>query len=176
VAHDPRLVADESVQETGPGRSGVERIKATWTARRDALVVIGRSEDTLGSRARLNDEGIPSRSDQDIVQRTRGPQTTRSARHAGDIAMEAIDRLPTTAKATTAAIVDVMGARRCDRPHAGIAAALNVIIITERTFDIDTGNGSRARFQPGRADRGGSTRPRTRCTRASLAVRPARLH
>jgi ATP-dependent phosphofructokinase / diphosphate-dependent phosphofructokinase len=122
------------------GRSGLERIKDNL-ARLDvaALVVIG-GEDTLGVAARLYDEGVkivgvPKTIDNDLgaTDYTFGFDT------AVNIAMEAIDRLHTTAESHhRALIVEVMGRHAgWIALHAGIAGGANVILIPEQPFDID---------------------------------------
>src|SRR6201997_1334665 len=127
-------------KENGPGRNGVERIKDNLAGLGvDALVVIG-GEDTLGVAARLYDEGIP------VVG---VPKTNDNALGATDytfgfatavnIAMEAIDRLHTTAESHhRALIVEVMGRHAgWIALHAGLAGGANVILIPERPFDIE---------------------------------------
>ena len=125
---------------SGPGRSGVERIKDNMAGLGiDALVVIG-GEDTLGAAARLGDEGIsvvgvPKTIDNDLgaTDYTFGFDT------AVNIAMEAIDRLHTTAESHHRALIcEVMGRHAgWIALHAGLAGGANVILIPERPFDID---------------------------------------
>src|SRR5262249_32212609 len=85
-------------KESGPGRSGVERIKDNMEGLGvDALVVIG-GEDTLGVAARLNDEGVPvvgvpKTIDNDL----RATDYTFGFGTAANLAMDAIALLHTTA-------------------------------------------------------------------------------
>jgi ATP-dependent phosphofructokinase / diphosphate-dependent phosphofructokinase len=122
------------------GRSGLDRIKDNLADLEvDALVAIG-GEDTLGVAARLYDEGVkivgvPKTIDNDLgaTDYTFGFDT------AVNIAMEAIDRLHTTAESHhRALIVEVMGRNAgWIALHAGMAAGANVILIPEQPFDID---------------------------------------
>jgi 6-phosphofructokinase 1 len=127
-------------KETGPGRSGVERIKDNMSGLGvDALVVIG-GEDTLGVAARLNDEGIPVVGVPKTIDNDLGATDyTFGFDTAVNIAMEAIDRLHTTAESHhRALIVEVMGRHAgWIALHAGLAGGANVILIPERAFDID---------------------------------------
>ena len=127
-------------EETGPGRSGVERIKDNLSRLGvDALIVIG-GEDTLGVAARLQPHrvpvvGVPKTIDNDLgaTDYTFGFDT------AVNIAMEAIDRLHTTAESHhRALIVEVMGRHAgWIALHAGLAGGANVILIPEHPFEID---------------------------------------
>jgi len=122
------------------GRSGLERVKDNLARLGvDALVAIG-GEDTLGVAARLNDEGVkvvgvPKTIDNDLgaTDYTFGFDT------AVNIAMEAIDRLHTTAESHhRALIVEVMGRHAgWIALHAGMAGGANVILIPEQPFDIE---------------------------------------
>jgi len=122
------------------GRSGLERIKDNLASLRvDALVAIG-GEDTLGIAARLHEQGVnvvgvPKTIDNDLgaTDYTFGFDT------AVNIAMEAIDRLHTTAESHhRALIVEVMGrSAGWIALHAGMAGGANVILIPEQPFDID---------------------------------------
>jgi phosphofructokinase-like protein len=127
-------------KETGPGRSGVERIKDNMDGLGvDALVVIG-GEDTLGVAARLNDEGVPVVGVPKTIDNDLGATDyTFGFDTAVNIAMEAIDRLHTTAESHhRALIVEVMGRHAgWIALHAGLAGGANVILIPERAFDID---------------------------------------
>jgi phosphofructokinase-like protein len=105
----------------------------------DALIVIG-GEDTLGVAKKLHDEGVqvvgvPKTIDNDLgaTDYTFGFDT------AVNIAMEAIDRLHTTAESHhRALIVEVMGRHAgWIALHAGMAGGANVILIPERPFEID---------------------------------------
>jgi 6-phosphofructokinase 1 len=125
--------------DDGGGRSGVERIKDNLAGLGvDALVTIG-GEDTLGVATRLHAEGInvvgvPKTIDNDLgaTDYTFGFDT------AVNIAMEAIDRLHTTAESHhRALIVEVMGRHAgWIALHAGLAGGANVILIPEKPFDI----------------------------------------
>src|SRR5215831_4275584 len=127
-------------RENGPGRSGVERIKDNLAGLGvDALVAIG-GEDTLGVATRLHGDGVnvvgvPKTIDNDLgaTDYTFGFDT------AVNIAMEAIDRLHTTAESHhRALIVEVMGRHAgWIALHAGMAGGANVILIPEQPFDIE---------------------------------------
>ncbi|HEY7016608.1 MAG TPA: 6-phosphofructokinase [Streptosporangiaceae bacterium] len=122
------------------GRSGLERVQDNLTRLGvDALVAIG-GEDTLGVAARLHAEGVkvvgvPKTIDNDLgaTDYTFGFDT------AVNIAMEAIDRLHTTAESHhRALIVEVMGRHAgWIALHAGMAGGANVILIPEQPFDIE---------------------------------------
>jgi 6-phosphofructokinase 1 len=106
----------------------------------DGLIAIG-GEDTLGAASRLHQEagvavvGVPKTIDNDLgaTDYTFGFDT------AINIAMEAIDRLHTTADSHhRVLIVEVMGRHAgWIAFHAGLAGGANVILIPERQFDID---------------------------------------
>ncbi len=105
----------------------------------DALIAIG-GEDTLGVAKRLYDAGVqvvgvPKTIDNDLgaTDYTFGFDT------AVNIAMEAIDRLHTTAESHhRALIVEVMGRHAgWIALHAGLAGGANVILIPEKPFDIE---------------------------------------
>jgi phosphofructokinase-like protein len=105
----------------------------------DGLIAIG-GEDTLGVATRLGDEGVsvigvPKTIDNDLgaTDYTFGFDT------AVNIAMEAIDRLHTTAESHhRALIVEVMGRHAgWIAFHAGVAGGANVILIPELEFDIE---------------------------------------
>ena len=122
------------------GRSGIERITDNLAKLDvDALISIG-GEDTLGvaerlSRAGVKVVGVPKTIDNDLgaTDYTFGFDT------AVNIAMEAIDRLHTTAESHhRALIVEVMGRHAgWIALHAGLAGGANVILIPEQPFDID---------------------------------------
>ena len=126
--------------DNGEERSGVERIKDNLAGLGvDALVAIG-GEDTLGAATRLGAEGVnvvgvPKTIDNDLgaTDYTFGFDT------AVNIAMEAIDRLHTTAESHhRALIVEVMGRHAgWIALHAGMAGGANVILIPEKPFDIE---------------------------------------
>ena len=97
---------------------------------------------------------------------------------AVNIAMEAIDRLHTTAESHhRALIVEVMGRHAgWIALHAGLAGGANVILIPERPFDIDEGLRLRRAPVPDpvRADRGGRRGRRTR-SRTKLSLMSGEL-
>jgi phosphofructokinase-like protein len=122
------------------GLSGLQRVRANLASLRiDALIAIG-GEDTLGVADRLNSAGVnvvgvPKTIDNDLgaTDYTFGFDT------AVNIAMEAIDRLHTTAESHhRALIVEVMGRNAgWIALHAGLAGGANVILIPENPFDIE---------------------------------------
>ena len=122
------------------GKTGLERIAENLASLGvDALIAIG-GEDTLGVAGRLCDNGIkvvgvPKTIDNDLgaTDYTFGFDT------AVNIAMEAIDRLHTTAESHhRALIVEVMGRNAgWIALHAGVAGGANVILIPEQPFDIE---------------------------------------
>ncbi|GIG64790.1 6-phosphofructokinase [Phytomonospora endophytica] len=119
---------------------GVERIKENLAATGiDALVAIG-GEDTLGVAKKLADldvhvVGVPKTIDNDLgaTDYTFGFDTSVN------IAMEAIDRLHTTAESHhRAVVVEVMGRHAgWIALHSGLAGGANVILLPERRFDLD---------------------------------------
>src|SRR4249920_1004423 len=120
---------------------GPERLLANLEADGvDGLIAIG-GEDTLGTAARLHREhgvrvvGVPKTIDNDLgaTDYTFGFDT------AVNIAMEAIDRLHTTADSHhRVLIVEVMGRNAgWIAFHAGLAGGANVILIPERQFDVE---------------------------------------
>jgi phosphofructokinase-like protein len=125
---------------TAGGRTGVQRIRDNLEGLGvDALIAIG-GEDTLGAASRLHDEGVkvigvPKTIDNDLgaTDYTFGFDT------AVNIAMEAIDRLHTTAESHhRALIVEVMGRNvGWIALHAGMAGGANVILIPEKPFDME---------------------------------------
>src|SRR6201987_2166762 len=128
------------LKNAGGGRNGIERIKDNLAGLGvDALIAIG-GEDTLGVGTRPGGEGVPV-----VV----GPKTIDNDLSATDypfgfdtavnIAMEAIDRLHTTAESHHRALIcEVMGRHAgWIALHAGIASGANVILIPEQPFDID---------------------------------------
>ena len=106
----------------------------------DGLIAIG-GEDTLGAASRLHAEagipivGVPKTIDNDLgaTDYTFGFDT------AVNIAMEAIDRLHTTADSHhRVLIVEVMGRHAgWIAFHAGLAGGANVILIPEQPFDVE---------------------------------------
>ncbi len=129
-----------SEQASLDGKTGLERIIANLASLGvDALIAIG-GEDTLGVAGRLYDNGVnvvgvPKTIDNDLgaTDYTFGFDT------AVNIAMEAIDRLHTTAESHhRALIVEVMGRNAgWIALHAGLAGGANVILIPEQPFDIE---------------------------------------
>ncbi|MEO3858094.1 ATP-dependent 6-phosphofructokinase [Acrocarpospora sp. B8E8] len=119
---------------------GVERIKENLeTHGVDALIAIG-GEDTLGVAKQLFDRGVkvvgvPKTIDNDL----NATDYTFGFDTAVNIAMEAIDRLHTTAESHHRALIcEVMGRHAgWIALHAGMAAGANVILIPEKPFDID---------------------------------------
>jgi len=119
---------------------GVGRIQQTLASQGvDALIAIG-GEDTLGVATKLAAEGlnvvgVPKTIDNDLgaTDYTFGFDT------AVQIAVDAIDRLHTTAESHhRALIVEVMGRHAgWIALHSGLAGGANVILIPERPFDID---------------------------------------
>jgi ATP-dependent phosphofructokinase / diphosphate-dependent phosphofructokinase len=126
-------------QDSG-GRSGIERIKDNLAGLGvDALIAIG-GEDTLGVATKLGEAGVPvvgvpKTIDNDLS----ATDYTFGFDTAVNIAMEAIDRLHTTAESHhRALIVEVMGRHAgWIALHAGLAGGANVILIPERPFDIE---------------------------------------
>ncbi|HWO48183.1 MAG TPA: ATP-dependent 6-phosphofructokinase, partial [Solirubrobacterales bacterium] len=119
----------------------VDRVLQNFSeASLDALVAIG-GEDTLGVAARLHREhdfpvvGVPKTIDNDLgaTDYTFGFDT------AVNIAMEAIDRLHTTADSHhRVLVVEVMGRHAgWIAFHAGLAGGANLILIPERPFDLE---------------------------------------
>ncbi len=122
------------------GKSGIERVKENLDSLGvDALIAIG-GEDTLGVANKLNQAGgkvvgVPKTIDNDLG----ATDFTFGFDTAVNIAMEAIDRLHTTAESHhRALIVEVMGrSAGWIALHAGIAGGANVILIPEKPFDIE---------------------------------------
>jgi ATP-dependent phosphofructokinase / diphosphate-dependent phosphofructokinase len=125
---------------TTGGKTGVERVLENLESLGvDALVAIG-GEDTLGVAGKLHDAGgkvvgVPKTIDNDLG----GTDYTFGFDTAVNIAMEAIDRLHTTAESHhRALIVEVMGRNvGWIALHAGMAGGANVILIPEKPFDLD---------------------------------------
>jgi ATP-dependent phosphofructokinase / diphosphate-dependent phosphofructokinase len=122
------------------GKSGIERVLENLESLGvDALIAIG-GEDTLGAARKLHEAGgkvvgVPKTIDNDLS----ATDFTFGFDTAVNIAMEAIDRLHTTAESHhRALIVEVMGrSAGWIALHAGMAGGANVILIPERPFDID---------------------------------------
>jgi 6-phosphofructokinase 1 len=121
-------------------QDGIERISENLSRDGvDGLIAIG-GEDTLGVANALNEAGIkvigvPKTIDNDLgaTDYTFGFDT------AVNIAMEAIDRLHTTAEShQRVLIVEVMGRHAgWIAFHSGLAGGANVILIPEQDFDLD---------------------------------------
>jgi len=119
---------------------GVQKIKDNLAAADvDALIAIG-GEDTLGVATKLADlgvnvVGVPKTIDNDL----NGTDFTFGFDTAVNIAMEAIDRLHTTAESHhRVLVVEVMGRHAgWIALHSGIAGGANVVLIPEKPFDID---------------------------------------
>jgi ATP-dependent phosphofructokinase / diphosphate-dependent phosphofructokinase len=119
---------------------GVERIKANLASHGvDALIAIG-GEDTLGVATKLDELGVhvigvPKTIDNDL----NATDLTFGFDTAVNIAMEAIDRLHTTAESHhRAVIVEVMGRHAgWIALHSGLAGGANVILIPEQRFDLE---------------------------------------
>jgi ATP-dependent phosphofructokinase / diphosphate-dependent phosphofructokinase len=128
------------LKDTGSGRGGIARIKDNLAGLGvDALIAIG-GEDTLGVAARLYEEGIPVVGVPKTIDNDLGATDyTFGFDTAVNIAMEAIDRLHTTAESHhRALIIEVMGRHAgWIALHAGLAGGANVILIPERPFDMD---------------------------------------
>ncbi|MEI8175695.1 MAG: ATP-dependent 6-phosphofructokinase [Candidatus Omnitrophota bacterium] len=118
----------------------VEKVKYHFkTLGLDALIAIG-GEDTLGVAAKLHKEGynivgVPKTIDNDLS----NTDYTFGFDTAVNIAMEAIDRLHTTAESHHRIIVcEVMGRHAgWIAVHAGLAGGADVILIPEMPIDID---------------------------------------
>jgi phosphofructokinase-like protein len=123
----------------GGGKSGLERIKVNLADLGvDALVVIG-GEDTLGVAASLHAAGVPVVGVPKTIDNDLGATDfTFGFDTAVNIAMEAIDRLHTTAESHhRALIVEVMGRHAgWIALHAGMAGGANVILIPEKPFSM----------------------------------------
>lgn len=119
---------------------GVDAVRANLeSAGVDGLVAIG-GEDTLGVATKLSEDGVrvigvPKTIDNDLgaTDYTFGFDT------AVNIAMEAIDRLHTTAEShQRVLIVEVMGRHAgWIALHSGLAGGANVILIPEERFSIE---------------------------------------
>lgn len=118
---------------------GVERCRATLDALGvDALVAIG-GEDTLGVAAKLYEQGVhvlgvPKTIDNDLS----GTELTFGFDTAVQIAVDAIDRLHTTAEShDRVMVVEVMGRHAGHiATWAGIAGGATMVLIPEEPFDI----------------------------------------
>jgi ATP-dependent phosphofructokinase / diphosphate-dependent phosphofructokinase len=130
----------DSDANAADGKRGIERVKENLDSLGvDALIAIG-GEDTLGVARKLHEAGgkvvgVPKTIDNDLG----ATDFTFGFDTALNIAMEAIDRLHTTAESHhRALIVEVMGRHAgWIALHAGMAGGANVILIPEKPFDID---------------------------------------
>jgi 6-phosphofructokinase 1 len=119
---------------------GIERIRENLHSLGvDALIAIG-GEDTLGVATKLHElgvnvVGVPKTIDNDL----NATDYTFGFDTAVNIAMEAIDRLHTTAESHhRALIVEVMGRHAgWIALHAGLAGGANVILIPEVPFSLE---------------------------------------
>src|SRR6202012_1777085 len=125
---------------SGGGRNGVERIKDNLAGLGvDALIAIG-GEDTLGVATKVGEQGVRVVGVPKPIDNALGATDyTFGFDTAVNIAMEAIDRLHTTAESHhRALIVEVMGRHvGWIALHAGMAGGANVILIPEKPFDVD---------------------------------------
>src|SRR6476620_2639117 len=120
--------------------NGVEKIKDNLAANGvDALIAIG-GEDTLGVATKLADlgvnvVGVPKTIDNDLS----GTDFTFGFDTAVNIAMEAIDRLHTTAESHhRVLVVEVMGRHAgWIALHSGLAGGANIVLIPEQPFDLE---------------------------------------
>ncbi|MPZ62430.1 MAG: ATP-dependent 6-phosphofructokinase [Propionibacteriales bacterium] len=118
---------------------GVEKISKNLQANGvDALIAIG-GEDTLGVATKLADLGVhvigvPKTIDNDLS----ATDFTFGFDTAVNVAMEAIDRLHTTAESHhRVVVVEVMGRHAgWIALHAGLSGGANIILIPEQPFDI----------------------------------------
>jgi ATP-dependent phosphofructokinase / diphosphate-dependent phosphofructokinase len=119
---------------------GVEKVKQTLADQSiDALVAIG-GEDTLGVAHKLHDDGVnvvgvPKTIDNDLS----ATEVTFGFHTAVQIAVDAIDRLHTTAESHDRVLVcEVMGRHAgWIATYAGIAGGAAEILIPEEPFDVD---------------------------------------
>jgi ATP-dependent phosphofructokinase / diphosphate-dependent phosphofructokinase len=122
------------------GRPGLDRIKDNLASLGvEALVVIG-GEDTLGVAAVLGGHGVPVVGVPKTIDNDLGATDyTFGFDTAVNIAMEAIDRLHTTAESHHRALIcEVMGRHAgWIALHAGMAGGANVILIPEKPFSME---------------------------------------
>src|SRR5690349_21415692 len=128
------------LKNSGGGRNGIERIKDNLAGLGvDALIAIG-GEDTLGVATRLGEQGVPVVGVPKTIDNDLGATDyTFGFDTAVNIAMEAVDRLHTTAESHhRVLIIEVMGRHAgWIAFHAGLAGGANVILIPEQPFDIE---------------------------------------
>jgi phosphofructokinase-like protein len=134
---------------------GVEQIRATLLEHNvDALIAIG-GEDTLGVATKLHElgvpvVGVPKTIDNDLS----ATDYTFGFDTSVNIAMEAIDRLHTTADSHhRVLVVEVMGRHAgWIALHAGMAGSAAAVLIPEQDFDLEEVAGwVRSRAKQGRA-------------------------
>jgi ATP-dependent phosphofructokinase / diphosphate-dependent phosphofructokinase len=122
------------------GKSGLDGIKANLASLGvEAMVAIG-GEDTLGVAAALGAAGVPVVGVPKTIDNDLGATDyTFGFDTAVNIAMEAIDRLHTTAESHhRALIIEVMGRHAgWIALHAGMAGGANVILIPEKPFSME---------------------------------------
>jgi ATP-dependent phosphofructokinase / diphosphate-dependent phosphofructokinase len=127
-------------EDASGGRSGLERIKDNMAGLGvDALVAIG-GEDTLGVATQLYEAGVPVVGVPKTIDNDLGATDyTFGFDTAVNIAMEAIDRLHTTAESHHRALIaEVMGRNAgWIALHAGMAGGANVILIPEKPFSME---------------------------------------
>jgi ATP-dependent phosphofructokinase / diphosphate-dependent phosphofructokinase len=119
---------------------GPERVLATFADLDiDALIAIG-GEDTLGVAAKLSARGlsvvgVPKTIDNDLS----GTEVTFGFDTAVQIAVDAIDRLHTTAESHDRVLVcEVMGRHAgWIATHAGIAGGAAYVLVPEKRFDVE---------------------------------------
>ncbi|MFI5957045.1 6-phosphofructokinase [Cryptosporangium sp. NPDC051539] len=120
--------------------NGVDRIRETLSGLGvEALIAIG-GEDTLGVAKKLTDEGIPVIGVPKTIDNDLGATDyTFGFDTAVTVAVEAIDRLHTTAESHhRALVVEVMGRHAgWIALHSGLAGGANVILVPELPFDLD---------------------------------------
>jgi 6-phosphofructokinase 1 len=119
---------------------GVGRIRKTLQELNvDALIAIG-GEDTLGVAKKLTDEGIPVVGVPKTIDNDLGATDyTFGFDTAVTVAVEAIDRLHTTAESHhRALVVEVMGRHAgWIALHSGVAGGANVILVPELPFELE---------------------------------------
>jgi 6-phosphofructokinase 1 len=122
-------------------QDGINRIiKNVEKAKIDVIVAVG-GEDTLGVANKLHEAGlkivgIPKTIDNDLA----GTDYTFGFDTAVNVAMEAIDRVHSTAEShNRALIVEVMGRHTgWIAIESGLASGADIILIPEKPFDLDS--------------------------------------
>ena len=122
------------------GDGGLAAVRSNLaTAGVEGLIVIG-GEDTLGVATKLSADGVPVVGVPKTIDNDLGATDyTFGFDTAVNIAMEAVDRLHTTAESHhRVLIVEVMGRHAgWIALHAGLAGGANVILIPEERFSIE---------------------------------------